>query len=218
MATNATIGDCALNCGAIQSLSDARVFAPGSMSVEGESELDVRQSAAAPGVPAGSPQAADDEPAAAELTDAQRATAETLARHWLVELGSGAELLPPDPRDLSASPSLEEIWHSLATRNDLTDIQLASHVAAAYKLPVARLDQLSHAALAAIPERLARRLGVIPVSSDAKNLVVAISDPCSVEIEQQLHFVTSKRLQFQIAPPSEIRGALDRYSRASAPR
>ncbi|MFI5245369.1 MAG: hypothetical protein ACHQQR_09115, partial [Gemmatimonadales bacterium] len=168
--------------------------------------------------PTGTPSLAVTEPAALELTAAQGDLAKELARHWLVQLAAGAQLAPPDPRELPASPSLEEIWAGLARRNDLAEAELGIHVATAFKLPVANLEQISPDALASIPERVARKLGVIPLSGDAKHLVVAISDPSSMEIEQQLGFVTRKRLEFQVAPPSEIRGALDWHYKSSVPR
>lgn len=166
--------------------------------------------------PTGSQPLAVKEPASMELTGAQREIAELLARHWLVQLMTGAQLSPPDPRELTASPSLEEIWAGLARRNDMAEAELAVHVAAAFKLPVANLEEISPEALASVPERVARKLGVIPVGGDAKNLVIALSDPSSLEIEQQLGFVTRQRLQFEVAPPSDIRGALDRHYKGSA--
>lgn len=166
--------------------------------------------------PTGSQPLAVKEPASTELSAAQREIAGVLARHWLVQLMTGAQLSPPDPRELTASPSLEEIWAGLARRNDMAEGEIAVHVAAAFKLPVANLDETSAEALASIPERVARKLGVIPVGGDAKNLVIALSDPSSMEIEQQLGFVTRKHLQFQVAPPSEIRGALDWHYKGSA--
>lgn len=189
----------------------------GSIQVITEGRVPDRRAGRSYTSPTGSQPLAVTEPAAMELTGAQRELADTLARHWLVQLATGAQLSPPDPRALTASPSLEEIWAGLARRNDMAEAELAVHVAAAFKLPVANLDEVSADALASIPERVARKLGVIPLSGDAKNLVIAISDPSSMEIEQQLGFVTRKRLQFQIAPPSDIRGALDWHYKGSAP-
>jgi hypothetical protein len=166
--------------------------------------------------PTGSPALAVKEPASTELTAAQRALADSLARHWLVQLATGAQLSPPDPRELPVSPSLEDIWAGLSRRNDMAEGELAVHVASAFKLPVANLDEATAEALASVPERVARKLGVLPIGGDAKNLVIALSDPSSMEIEQQLGFVTRKRLLFQVAPPSEIRGALDWHYQGSA--
>ena len=170
-------------------VSDAEQFEPGSMEVEGEPVADARPAVPAQGVPSDSPSLAVKEPAQRELSVEQRELSNALARHWLVQLAAGADLLPPDPRALPASPSLEEIWTSLASRNNLSDADLAVQVAKVFKLPVAQLDRISPAVLDFIPDKIARKLGVIPVSGDAKNLVVAISDPRSVEIKQQLAFV-----------------------------
>jgi len=166
--------------------------------------------------PTGSQALAVKEPASMELSAAQRELSEKLARHWLVQLATGAQLAPPDPREMTVAPGLEEIWAGLARRNEMAEAELAVQVAAAFKLPVANLDEVSPEALASIPERIARKLGVIPVGGDAKNLVIALSDPSSMEIEQQLGFVTRKRLLFQVAPPSDIRGALDWHYKALA--
>lgn len=159
----------------------------------------------------------ESEPSPPELTDAQRALADELVRHWLVQLAKDAELAPPDPRGLSAYPSLDEIWAGLSRANDIAEGELAAHVATAFKVEVADLDDVTAAALASVPERVARKLGVIPLTGDARTLIVAISDPTSMEIEQQLGFVTRKRLEFKVAPPSDIRGALDWHYGTSAP-
>lgn len=166
--------------------------------------------------PTGSQPLAVKEPASTELSATQRDLAGKLARHWLVQLATGAQLSPPDPREMTAQPELEEIWSGLARRNDMAEADLAVHVASAFKLPVANLDEVTPDALASIPERVARKLGVIPLGGDAKNLIIALSDPSSMEIEQQLGFVTRKRLVFRVAPPSDIRGALDWHYKQSA--
>ena len=150
-------------------------------------------------------------PAVPELTSEQRQLAERVARHWLVQLGAGVQLSPPDPRELSPAPTLEEIWSGLARSNDMAEGELAVHVASAFKLPVANLEQVTPEALHAVPAKVARKLGVLPLQVDHRFLDVALSDPSSVEIEQQLAFVTRLTLRFTVAPPSEIRAALDRH-------
>ncbi|MBI3568236.1 MAG: hypothetical protein HY084_08570 [Gemmatimonadetes bacterium] len=152
-----------------------------------------------------------------ELTPEQRELNAWLARHWLVQLGAGAQLLPPDPRTLPASPSLEEVWHALATCNEMADAELGVHVAAGFKLPVADLDDVMALALHEVPERIARKLNALPLRTDGKVLTLAVADPSSMEIEQQVGFVTRQRLQFEIAPPAEIRGAIDWHYAQAAP-
>ncbi len=158
----------------------------------------------------------DSTPAAARL-EAQRDLADWLDGHWLVRIGSRAQLAPPDPAALTTSPTLEEVWTALADRNHMAPAELSVLVASAFGLSVANLDQATEAAIQAIPEELARTLGVVPLTSSALSLVVATSDPSSMDIEQQLRLVTPRRIQFRIAAPSDIRAALDRHYAAFGP-
>lgn len=149
----------------------------------------------------------------AELTPQLRARISLAGRHWLVLIGAGSHFLPPDPRDLSDHPSLEEIWRALAKRNDVADGELAVQVAAAFKLPLANLEEITAEAIRSLPEKTVRKLGVIPLRIDGKSLVVALSDPHSIEIEQRLGFVTKLNLQFEVATPADIKAALDWHYR-----
>jgi hypothetical protein len=146
-----------------------------------------------------------------ELTPAERARSETLSRHWLVQVCAGAQLLPPDPRRISDAPTLEEIWHGIADRNDMADVELAIHVASSFKLQFANLDEVTPEAVRIVPEKLARKLGILPVKVAGKSLTVALSDPGSLEIEQQLGFVTRLTLEFVVAAPIDIRAALEKH-------
>jgi hypothetical protein len=165
-------------------------------------------------VPVGTPALAIHEPNEENLTDDERRLADWLSRHWLVQLGAGAQLLPPDPRQLSAEPTIEDVWHGLAMRNGMADGEVAIQVAAAFRLPVADLDRVTAEALAEIPEKFARKVFSIPLRIEGKDLVLAVADPSSLEIEQQVGFITRMRLRFEIATPANIRGALDWHYRA----
>jgi hypothetical protein len=147
--------------------------------------------------------------APAELTPEEEALAKRLSKHWLVRLGVQAQLLPPDPRELTDDPSLEHVWHALARRNDMADAELAVHVAWVFMLPVASLEDVTPSALQTVPEKVARKLGVLPLRIEGKFLDLAVSDPTSMEIEQQLGFVSKLSLRLSIATPTDIRGALD---------
>ena len=133
-----------------------------------------------------------------------------------MQRGAGAQLAPPDPRVLPLPPTLEAVWHGLAERNAISDSTLAIHVASAFKLAVANLDGVTAEALAIIPEKVARKVAALPLRVDGKTLVIAVSDPSSMEIEQQIGFITRQRLVMEIAPPADIRGGLDWHYGPSA--
>jgi hypothetical protein len=156
------------------------------------------------------------EQAAHKLTSEQAKVAEWLSRHWLVQIGAQAQLDPPDIRELSATPSLEDVWRTLARRNDMSDDELAVHVAWVFMLPVAKLDDATPAALQLVPAPIARKLGVLPLRIDGEFLDVAVSDLSSTEIDQQLSRLMKYTLRRSVATPMDLRVALERYYGPSA--
>jgi hypothetical protein len=217
--SQASLGDIALNAASIRAVRDPRVFtaaAPSPAAAAAEWGGMRRTSLATPAIVAETP------PPAPTLTPAQQARAERLARHWLVQLAGAANLLPPDHSTTTSIQSLDDIWNGIVRRNDLTEVELAVLVVESFKLSLANFDEVTEDALGIVPEKLARKLGVMPVKSDGGTLTVAVSDPASLEIETQLRFVTRLALRFEIASPEEIRGAADwhygqRAVRASMP-
>jgi len=167
------------------------------------------RSGATPALPTGAVIPAAPVPPALTASEAKREAA--VARHWLTLLAKEAQLAPPDGRDLSDAPTLEELWNSVATRNDMADAELAVLVATSYKLEMADLDQVTPAAIKVVPEKVARRLGVLPIKVDGRFLVVAVCDPESLEIDQQLAFATKRDLRRAIATPADLAGAIDWY-------
>jgi hypothetical protein len=152
-----------------------------------------------------------------KLTSEQAKVVEWLSRHWLVQIGAQAQLDPPDIRDLTATPSLEDVWRALARRNDMSEEELAVHVAWVFMLPVANLgEEITPEALQLVPAPIARKLGVLPLRIDGEFLDVAVSDPSSTEIDQQLSRLTKYTLRRAVATPSDMRVALDRYYGPSA--
>jgi type II secretion system (T2SS) protein E len=156
------------------------------------------------------------EQAPLKLTSEQAKVANWLSRHWLVQIGAQAQLDPPDIRELTATPSLEDVWRALAKRNDMSDPELAVHVAWVFMLPVANLDDASPDALQLVPAPLARKLGVLPLRIDGEFLDIAVSDPSSTEIDQQIGRLTKYTLRRAVTNPTEMRVALDKYYGPSA--
>jgi hypothetical protein len=81
----------------------------------------------------GTPALAIHEPDEADLNDDEQRLAVWLSRHWLVQLGAGAQLSPPDPRLLPPEPRIEDVWHGLAARDEMADGEVAIQVASAFE-------------------------------------------------------------------------------------
>lgn len=230
------LGDIALNSAAVKAVRDSKVFADGPEAppprtsterikrpsgaievVTPEHPGDRRRSTVTPVAPrtpvAPTPFVAQPTvvPPAVALTPAEQQRAAALARHWLSQLAAEAHFTPVDVRTLSGVPTIEEIWHALALANDMADVELAVFIATSYKLELADLDHVTPDAIKAIPAKLARKLGVLPISIDGRVLTIAVSDPESLEIEQQLQFATRHDLRRVIATPADIRGAIEWY-------
>ena len=241
-----TLGDIALNAWCVKVVRAARLAAPDAVATAATNEWSAqRQSGAVPAVTrdvvtrdSGSVEVitegrvpdrrsrtytphwvaagAMSGPSPTDLSPDQQRLSDSLARHWLVQLGAKAQLAPPDPRDLTSKSTLEEIWHALARRNDMADGELAVHVGWVFMLPLANLEDVTSSALHAVPEKMARQLGVLPLKIDGKFLDVAVSDPSSIDIDQQLGFLTKRTLRLSVATPMDIRTAQDFHYASTA--
>jgi type II secretory ATPase GspE/PulE/Tfp pilus assembly ATPase PilB-like protein/8-oxo-dGTP pyrophosphatase MutT (NUDIX family) len=105
--------------------------------------------------------------------------------------------------------SARSIWEAVTARRLFDDRALAALIARHFRLPVADLDQVSSQALELIPERWARRFGVLPLSIDDDALIVATSNPCDVDCERALAFAAARPVRFAMASPNEIAARLD---------
>lgn len=67
-----------------------------------------------------------------------------------------------------------------------------------------------------VPEKLARQYGVIPISSFADTLTVAVSDPLNVFIQDDLRSLTGKNIDIVLASHSQITRTLDQFYASAA--
>jgi type IV pilus assembly protein PilB len=68
----------------------------------------------------------------------------------------------------------------------------------------------SELAIRLVPERLARRHQIVPVSVDNKVLTIATSRPFNADAERDIAFASGRRVRMVVAAKSAIDGALDR--------
>jgi hypothetical protein len=138
------------------------------------------------------------------LTHQQELGAQRSARHWLGRMAQRRGLAPPVPRLLQASPSVADLWRAICAANDMAESELAAIIAADCRVPMAAYQAIDARAVAQIPGKIARRLAALPVSVEGGVLHVATADPLDPALEQQLRFVTKRRVVIEIAPPGVI--------------
>jgi type IV pilus assembly protein PilB len=94
----------------------------------------------------------------------------------------------------------------------VTERHLAGALAQQLKKPLVSLARFKPMpeALRLVPEQIARRLEVFPMSVSGSDLLtVAISDPLNVFALDELRMLTGMEVEMNLATPTEIRRALD---------
>ena len=124
--------------------------------------------------------------------------------HWLTQIA--LDLSWPDAGllDLTTQTPVAEAWEQVSRTCGLPPETIAEHVATQFDLPVAELGHIEAHVIKLLPEKLAKRYGVMPVREDDKRLVVATADPTSMVAEDDIGFASGRTPQFEIAPPGAI--------------
>jgi type II secretory ATPase GspE/PulE/Tfp pilus assembly ATPase PilB-like protein len=134
-------------------------------------------------------------------------------RHWLSGVAKSAGIKEADKLQTPGSVPIDEAWAAVADAGRLTDEALCRLVASHYRLNVADLESADPALASRIPERIARKYGVLPLREENGQLVIATSDPNDHDAEQALRFASRKRPIFEIASPGALKTLFNaRYS------
>jgi type II secretory ATPase GspE/PulE/Tfp pilus assembly ATPase PilB-like protein/ActR/RegA family two-component response regulator len=105
--------------------------------------------------------------------------------------------------------STEWLWDGAVRRGLTTDTIILSALSTRFKMAIADLSMVSAAARDLVPEALARRYRVIPLSVSDTTLDIATADPNDLDCERTLAFVTGKTVRMMLASPSAILQRLD---------
>jgi type II secretory ATPase GspE/PulE/Tfp pilus assembly ATPase PilB-like protein len=134
-------------------------------------------------------------------------------RHWLITVAKAAGVREAGDLSTSASLPIDDAWSAVADACRLSDDALTRLVAAHFRLGVADLDVSDPDLVQRIPERIARKYGVLPLREDNGHLVIATSDPMDHDAEQALRFASRKRPIFEVVAPGLLRSLINtRYS------
>ncbi len=123
--------------------------------------------------------------------------------------------------------SEEEIQEALESQNGRSLVRtlvelgyakeedIAKAIAEATGLPYVKLSnyEVDPAAIALIPEEMARRYSMIPIKIEGGNLVVAMADPSNVFAVDDLRIITGYEIKPVVATESEINNVINQFSR-----
>jgi type II secretory ATPase GspE/PulE/Tfp pilus assembly ATPase PilB-like protein/CheY-like chemotaxis protein len=105
--------------------------------------------------------------------------------------------------------SKTSLWERVLDARLLTEAQVLDAVASRCKLPVADLTKANEVGRDALPEALARRYSVVPLTVTDALFEVATSNPFDIGAEQSLAFATGREVRMLLASPPRIREKLD---------
>lgn len=115
----------------------------------------------------------------------------------------------------SLAPGGGSYWSKAVAAGLTTDERIITALAARTSIHVASTLASSHQACARVPERIARRYGVLPLSVSDTVLEVATGNPYDLDCEQTLAFVAGLRVRMSLASPMRIAERLDEVYRPS---
>jgi CheY-like chemotaxis protein len=130
-------------------------------------------------------------------------------QHWLVSVAVAACLPKADQLDVASDSDVDAAWDLVAMTAEISAEDLALSVATHYRLDLANLESVDPNAHRLVPGRLARKLNVLPLRYSDRMLTVATADPVSMDAERKLVQVAGRFVNFEIAPPAALRGAID---------
>jgi type II secretory ATPase GspE/PulE/Tfp pilus assembly ATPase PilB-like protein/8-oxo-dGTP pyrophosphatase MutT (NUDIX family) len=125
-----------------------------------------------------------------------------------------ADLLPPEKLQELQRTAGESYWRAAVDQRLASDDDLLNALSARTRFRLARDLVVSAPARDRVPEKLARRFGILPLAISESVLDVATSNPYDLDCEQLLAFATCRRIRISLAAPQRI---LERIEEVYAP-
>ncbi len=136
-----------------------------------------------------------------------------VADGWLAPILSGAALISPAQLEALRLAPHTGFWAGAVAAGYTTDDAIASEIARVFRLPLANLAATEPRVTTLLPEAVARKHQVVPISANDRTIQVATADPRDLDVEQTLRFVTGREIGFQIGTPQAIAARLDELYR-----
>jgi len=122
-------------------------------------------------------------------------------------------LLPAETIDKLKSVAQDSYWES-ATRNGLIkDDEILEALSARFRMRIANLSLISQQARELVPEQLARKYRIVPLSISDSVLEIGTSDPHDLDCERTLAFATGRTVKMALASPTKISERMDELYR-----
>ncbi len=135
------------------------------------------------------------------------ATKQPVRDRWLLSIL--AERFPPATLDKLESRLQGTYWETIVRESLLSDGEVLAAVAARLRVEIADALLVSTQAREKVPEALARRFLILPLSISDSTIHIATADPLDIDCEKTLAFATSRRVRMSLSSPSRIRERIE---------
>lgn len=126
------------------------------------------------------------------------------------------ELLTPVQLGAITKDTTANKWCAAVASGFTTDEAILHAIARHSRMRVASALNSSPQAVARVPERLARRYSILPLSVSANTIDVATANPYDLDCEQALAFVSGRRVRMSLALPARITERLEEVYRPAS--
>jgi type II secretory ATPase GspE/PulE/Tfp pilus assembly ATPase PilB-like protein/ActR/RegA family two-component response regulator len=130
---------------------------------------------------------------------------------WL--MATLGELLDAEQLAALTAVPVESLWEEVLKQRLATEESIVKAVASRFRMKVADLSMVSQQARELVPETLARRYKVLPLSISDSVLDIATSDPLDLDCERSLAFALGRTVRMSIAAPRKILERIDEIYR-----
>ncbi|HET8771459.1 MAG TPA: type II/IV secretion system protein [Gemmatimonadaceae bacterium] len=111
------------------------------------------------------------------------------------------------------SQPVESLWEEVVRRSFLSDEAVVTAVAERFRMKVADVGSVSQQARELVPETLARRYRILPLTISDSTIEIATADPLDLDCERTLAFALGRTVKMSIAAPRRILDRIDEVYR-----
>jgi type II secretory ATPase GspE/PulE/Tfp pilus assembly ATPase PilB-like protein/CheY-like chemotaxis protein len=138
-------------------------------------------------------------------------TTRQLRDEWLIH--TLESLLSKETMGVLKSAAQESYWESAVRRGFITDDEILTALASRFRMKIANLAMATPQAREHVPEALARKYRIVPLTITDSALEIATADPHDLDCERTLAFATGRTVKMSLAAPTKIAERLEELYR-----
>jgi type II secretory ATPase GspE/PulE/Tfp pilus assembly ATPase PilB-like protein/CheY-like chemotaxis protein len=107
----------------------------------------------------------------------------------------------------------ESLWDAAVRKGVIRDEDILAALSSRFRMAVADLMSVTNEAKGLVPESLARKYRILPLSATDSALDIATADPHDLDCERTLGFATGRTIRMHLASPSRILARIEEVYR-----